>query len=280
MHMKKTVLITGASSGLGKAAAKFFAAQGWNVIATMRAPEQETELNSLPGVQVIRLDVQDRASIDQAVAAGLAQFGRIDVLINNAGFSLFGVFEALPPEKIQEQFAVNVFGVMDVTRAVLPHFRQNGGGLIINISSRAGLVTLPMNTLYCASKFALEGFSEALAYELASQNITIKLIEVSGGASGTQFGKRMGAEFAPAAAPASYADFIARTIAIYNGMRASGQLTSAEVVAQAICAAATDGTDRLRYLVGNDTPPFIKARREMTEPDYMAFMRSHFSGKT
>lgn len=153
--MKKTVLITGASSGIGKAAAKCFAENGWNVIATMRAPETETELSALQSVLVTRLDVQDQPSIEQAIRAGIARFGKIDALINNAGFSVFGLFEAISREKVREQFDVNVFGVMGVTRAILPHFRENGGGLILNISSRGGIVGLPMNSMYCASKFAL-----------------------------------------------------------------------------------------------------------------------------
>jgi NAD(P)-dependent dehydrogenase (short-subunit alcohol dehydrogenase family) len=142
--MKKTVLITGTSSGFGKATAKLFAKNGWNVVATMRRPEKEKELVGLDDVLVTQLDVQDRASIAQAIEAGIARFGRIDGLINNAGFGLFGVFEATSQEKIQEQFDVNVFGVMDVTRAILPHFRKNKGGLIINVSSGAGIFTLPM----------------------------------------------------------------------------------------------------------------------------------------
>src|SRR5208283_4346407 len=168
-------------------AAKAFAGNDWNVIATMRQSAADSELASLPRVLVTRLDVQDRESIDAAVADGVERFGRIDALINNAGFSLFGVFEAISREKIQEQFDVNVFGVMDVTRALLPHFRRNKGGLIINISSRAGLVSLPLISIYCATKFALEGFSESLASELASQNITVKIIEPSGGVTGTNF---------------------------------------------------------------------------------------------
>ncbi len=133
--MKKTVLITGCSSGIGKAAAKLFAGNGWNVIATMRKPAMETELARLKDVLVTRLDVQDGESIKQAIEAGIACFGGIDVLINNAGYGQYGLFEAIPREKIQEQFDVNVFGVMDVTRSVLPHFRERKSGLIINISS-------------------------------------------------------------------------------------------------------------------------------------------------
>src|SRR5579862_6309886 len=113
--MKKTVLITGCSSGFGRATAYLFAREGWNVVATLRRPEEERELTGVADVHVTKLDVQDRASIDAAVESGLARFGRIDALVNNAGFGLFGLFEATPREKIMEQFAVNVFGVMDVT---------------------------------------------------------------------------------------------------------------------------------------------------------------------
>jgi NAD(P)-dependent dehydrogenase (short-subunit alcohol dehydrogenase family) len=126
--MKKTVLITGTSSGIGRAAAKYFAGNGWNVAATMRNPGAEAELVQLNDVRVIRLDVKDPDSIRRAIEEGIARFGRIDTLVNNAGFGQYGLFEAIPREKIQEQFDVNVFGVMDVTRAILPHFRKNKGG--------------------------------------------------------------------------------------------------------------------------------------------------------
>jgi NAD(P)-dependent dehydrogenase (short-subunit alcohol dehydrogenase family) len=120
--MKKTILITGCSSGIGQATARLFADHGWNVVATLRQPTAENELARLNNVLVTRLDVQDRDSIKPAIEAGIARFGRIDALINNAGFGQYGLFEAIPREKIQEQFDVNVFGVMDVTRAILPHF--------------------------------------------------------------------------------------------------------------------------------------------------------------
>src|SRR2546422_4940572 len=161
---KKTVLITGTSSGFGKAAARLFAKKDWNVVATMRRPEAEKELVGLDDILVTRLDVQDHSSIAEAIEAGIARFRRIEVVINNAGFGLFGLFEATPLEKVREQFEVNVFGVMDVTRSILPHFRKNKGGLILNVSSGAGVFALPMISLYCASKFALEGFSESLSY--------------------------------------------------------------------------------------------------------------------
>ncbi len=213
--MKKTLLITGSSSGFGKATARLFAARGWNVIATMRRPEDERDLNGLSDVLVTRLDVQDCGPIAAAIGEGIARFGRIDALVNNAGFGLFGLFEATPPEKIAEQFGVNVFGVMNVTRAILPHFRQNRGGLILNIGSGAGVYALPMLSLYCASKFALEGFTESVAYELASQNVMVKMIE-PGGVLGTNFGRRSGAESANNAVLPDYDAFVAH---VERGLR-------------------------------------------------------------
>jgi short-subunit dehydrogenase len=241
----------------------------------MRRPTAETDLVNSGEVLVTRLDVQDRDSIDQAIEAGIARFGRIDVLINNAGYGQYGLFEAIPREKIQEQFDINVFGVMDVTRAILPHFRKNQAGMIINISSGAGIFTLPMISLYCSSKFALEGFSEALAYELASQNIVVKIVQPHGGVTSTSFSERAAQDHAEEASLTDYADFVARTNEAFAGMVAARAM-SADDVAVAVYDAATDGTDRLRYPVGDDSRGFVKARRQMSDQDYVDFMRSRF----
>ncbi|MBD1864839.1 MULTISPECIES: SDR family oxidoreductase [Trichocoleus] len=275
--MAKTILITGTSSGLGKATARLFAHEGWNVVATMRQPEKEQELVQLPNVFVTRLDVQDRVSITTAIEAAIARFGQIDVLVNNAGFGLFGLFEATPPEKVAEQFNVNVFGVMDATRAVLPHFRQNKAGLILNISSGAGVVTLPMLSLYCASKSALEGFSEALSYELTSQNIVVKIIE-PGGIANTKFEQRIGIEAVENSAIPDYDRFVVHTNAVFESLRDVRQATE-EDVARVIYQAATDGTNRLRYVATEDIQSMMKARRETSEDEYIAFMQTHFGAK-
>jgi NAD(P)-dependent dehydrogenase (short-subunit alcohol dehydrogenase family) len=272
--MKKTVLITGASSGFGKVTAKLFARNGWHVVATMRRPGEEKELVSVDNVLVTRLDVQNRDSIREAIEKGIARFGKIDALINNAGFGLFGVFEATSREKIQEQFDVNVFGVMDVTRAILPHFRKNKGGLIINVSSGAGIFALPMISLYCASKFALEGFSESLSYELASQNIVVKIVE-PGGVISTNFGKRSGQEALRSASIADYEGFVTRMNAVFAGLRGERRATEADV-AKVIFEAATDGTNQLRYVATADILPLVKARRETSEKEYMELMRTRF----
>ena len=142
--MTQTILITGASSGIGRATAQYFHTQGWNVIATMRAPQRETALTTLERTLVTRLDVQDTATIDAAVAAGLARFGRIDALLNNAGYGAYGPLEATPLEKIRRQYDVNVLGLLAVTKALLPHLRSNGHGTLINISSIGGRMTFPL----------------------------------------------------------------------------------------------------------------------------------------
>jgi NAD(P)-dependent dehydrogenase (short-subunit alcohol dehydrogenase family) len=150
---------------------------GWNVIATMRSPERETELSALERVLVTRLDVQDSGSITAAVTAGIERFGRIGVLLNNAGYGAYGVLEAIPAEKIRRQFDVNVLGLLETTKAVLPHLRANGGGTIANISSIGGKVTFPLGTPYHGTKFAVEGLSEALHYELAAIGVAVKIVE-------------------------------------------------------------------------------------------------------
>ncbi|MDC0668876.1 SDR family oxidoreductase [Nannocystis radixulma] len=274
--MSNTVLITGTSTGFGRATVHRFARAGWNVVATMRSPAGETELAALPNVLVTRLDVEDRDSIDAAVTAGLDRFGRLDVLVNNAGFGLFGLFEATPRDKVREQFAVNVFGLMDVTRAVLPQFRRQRAGVVVNITSGAGVFALPLISLYSASKFAVEGFSEGLAWELASQGVRVKLVE-PGGVLSTNFGQRSGEEAAHAAAISDYDAFLAHAGAVFERLRSDRNLATVDQVADVIFTAATDDSDRLRYVATPDILPLVEARRQTSEEAYMAFMRERFA---
>jgi NADP-dependent 3-hydroxy acid dehydrogenase YdfG len=150
--MKKTVLITGASSGFGKVTAKLFDKNDWNVIATMRSPEKETELSALSNVFITKLDVTDKLSIQSAVAAGIQKFGKIDVLVNNAGYGALGILEAATEQQVKQQFDVNLFGLIEVTKAVLPGMRQQKSGTIINVSSVGGRITFPFSSLYHATK--------------------------------------------------------------------------------------------------------------------------------
>ncbi|MEO8028110.1 MAG: SDR family NAD(P)-dependent oxidoreductase [Bryobacteraceae bacterium] len=163
---------------------------------------------------------------------------------------------------------------MNTIRAILPHFRKNKAGLILNVSSGAGIFALPMLSLYCASKFALEGLSESLSYELASQNIGIKIIE-PGGVVSTAFGSRSGQEAAQNTPPPGYADFVTAMERIFQGLRAN-RLATEQDVADVIYAAATDGSSRLRYVATEDIKPMVKKRRETSEEEYIEFMRYEF----
>ena len=172
-----TVFITGTSSGIGKACAILFAKKGWNVIACQRNVGDASELGHFKNIKIVSMDVTDQESIEKAIKVCLDEFGQIDVLVNNAGRGMHGVFEAASNGDIEELFNVNVFGMMRVTKALLPHFRERGGGRIVNISSMGGRIGLPLRSVYDSSKFAVEGFSEVLMYELKPFNISVKIIE-------------------------------------------------------------------------------------------------------
>ncbi|SEW49619.1 SDR family oxidoreductase [Chitinophaga arvensicola] len=271
--MKKTVLITGSSTGIGRAAALLFAENGWNVVATMRNPEQEKELTQLGNVLVTSLELQDPASIHNSIQTALERFGRLDLLVNNAAYGQYGVFEAITPEQIEQQFRVNVFGTMNVIRAVLPHFRQQKQGSIINVSSAGGRIGIPLISMYVASKFALEGFSEALSYELATQHISLKLVEPGG--VDTPFHNTSAKHFAMDPELTDYNDFIASATAKLGEM--GEHMSSATAVAEEIYKAATDGSDQFRYAVGADAKGWIKDRTSMDDLTFTRHMRTLFN---
>lgn len=238
----KTVLITGASSGIGKACAEFFAARGWNVAATMRSPNQARFSQGKGTIRPLRLDVTDQSSIDTALSQSLDEFGRIDVLVNNAGYGLLGPFEAMSEEQLRRQFETNVFGLMAMTRAVLPHMRERRSGRIINVASIAGRMTLPLCTAYCSTKWAVEGFSEALSFELREHNIRVKLVEP--GPIRTDFMSRSH-EVATKNGLTAYDGFVSR---VMPNMEAWMQnAPGPELVARSVWRAATDVFPRLRY---------------------------------
>ncbi|KQU83323.1 short-chain dehydrogenase [Mesorhizobium sp. Root102] len=274
--MAKTVLITGCSSGFGRASARMFGGRGWNVVATMRDTADAGDLADNNAILVTRLDVADQSSIDPAIAAGIHRFGVVDAVVNNAGYGLFSIFEGTTRAAIQRQFDVNLFGMMDVTRAILPHFRSNGEGTIINVSSGAGVFGAPMASIYSASKFAVEGFSEALWYELAALGIKVKLIE-PGGAPGTGFMVRSGAEGSNVPIDFDYSPFLEHISRVYGSMAGGADPDAVLEVAAAIFEAATDGTDRLRYIPTSDVQPIFNARRHTSEEQYQTLVRSLFA---
>lgn len=267
--MPQTVLITGASTGIGYATANLFQQQGWQVIATMRSPEKVPELAALPNVICLPLDVTDPAAIQTTVQAVLQQVSAIDVLVNNAGYGLIGAFEACTPAEVQRQFATNVFGLMDMTRSLLPQFRAQRSGVIINVSSIGGRMAFPLYSLYNSTKWAVEGFSEALQYELAAFNIRVKLIEP--GPIKTDFYARS-ATFASQPDLTAYDTFTAQVKATLDNAAETGSPPS--VTAQVIYRAATDGSRRLRYPAGGNASAILLLRQLLSDRPLHALTRA------
>ena len=268
---KKTILITGASSGIGKETARFFQAKSWNVIATMRTPENETELTGLVNVLVARLDVQDTESISTAIAAGIERFGRIDVLLNNAGYGAYGALEATPKHKLRRQFDVNVIGLLETTKAVLPHFRKNQSGLIINISSIGGKITLPLGSLYHGTKFAVEGISEALRFEMETIGVKVKIVEP--GAIKTDFVGRS-FDFNNDESLTEYQPLVRKVLAAIEPLVDAG--AEPVVVSEVIYRAATDGTNQLRYIAGDDAARWVAERKTLDDESMFAATKARF----
>jgi len=240
----------------------------------MRQPERAVGLDQLPNVLVTSLAVEDVESIRSSIKSGASRFGSIDALINNAGFGVTGVFESVAPDKVREQFSVNVLGAMNVIREILPHFRSRRSGIVINMSSGSGVFAVPGASLYCASKFALEGFSEALSYELSDIGVCVKVIE-PGGIFSTGFFDRANKEFCATNAPKDYQDFLSRATAFHAGLRRTFGGTEDDV-AECIYTALTDGTNQLRYVATKDIEHLIDMRRSTSEEQYMASMRAMF----
>lgn len=266
-----TILITGSSSGIGKATAKFFQEKGWNVIATMRTPEKEEELTKLDNVLVTKLDVQDEATIDSAIKEAQSKFGKIDVLVNNAGYGTMGPVEAFSMDAIKRQFNVNVIGLLAVTKAVLPHFRKNKAGTIVNISSIGGKVTFPLISLYHGTKFAVEGISESMAFEMATFGGKIKIVEP--GAIRTDFASRS-FDVQNDESMSEYQPMVGSLMEAFGPMLENAADPS--VVAEVVYEAATDGTDTLRYLAGEDAKALAQQRKNASDEEMIAGIKKQF----
>lgn len=252
--MDRVILITGASSGIGFETAKLFQAKNWKVAATMRSPEKATDLANIADIETFRLDVTDPDSIENAIAEALEKFGRIDAVVNNAGYGLVGAFEAATPEQIERQFETNVLGVMNVCRAILPYFREQRRGHIVNVASVGGRMTFPFYSLYNSTKWAVEGFSESLQYEVEQFNIRVKIIEP--GPIRTDFYARS-QDVTHKEGLTAYDALLAR--ALPNMRKAGEDAPGGEVVAQVIYDAVTDHSKTLRY--GVNTKGILAARR-------------------
>jgi NADP-dependent 3-hydroxy acid dehydrogenase YdfG len=271
--MTQTIFITGASSGIGKATAHYFHDKGWNVVATLRDPAQAGDLAALPRVLVTRLDVTDGASVAAAVDAAHARFGSIDVLLNNAGYGAYGPLEAFDMEGIRRQFDTNVIGLLEVTKAILPGMRTQGKGVIVNISSIGGRMTFPLGTLYHGTKFAVEGLSEALHYELEPLGIRVKIVEpgmIATDFSGRSFDFRQTLELT------AYQPVVDKLFAVLGSSEMAATASPPSVVCEAIWAAVTDGTSRLRYTAGADAAAYMAARSAQDDATFIGGVRAQF----
>jgi NAD(P)-dependent dehydrogenase (short-subunit alcohol dehydrogenase family) len=275
--MAQTVLITGCSSGFGKAAASAFQQAGWNVVVTMRDISRRPEDGSSESMLVIPLDVIDPVSIEAALKHGAARFGGIDCVVNNAGQGLLSVFEVTPMNTIRALFEANIFGPMQVVQAALPYFREKGRGRVVNVSSSAAIIPDPLMAVYSASKWALDGLTEALRYELETQNVVVKLVEPGFVPSTNIVQQTLNAAKA-VPVPVSYQAFVDQTIAMFMS-ESPFELATESDVAQAIVAAASDETDRLRYVVGGDANTSARMRWETSEDEYIAWARSRYAMK-
>ena len=263
-----TIFITGASSGIGRSIAEYFQQKGWNVAATMRTPEKYADLAEMTNVNLYKLDVIDQSSIDNAINSAIKDFGSIDVIVNNAGYGLVGAFEASTNDQIKRQFDTNVFGLMNVTRSILPHFRKQKSGIIINVASVGGRITFPLYSLYHGTKWAVEGFSESLHYELRQFGIKVKLIEP--GAIKTDFYDRS-MDLMKADELEEYDNYVNNTFATMQdvGANAPGPI----VVAKKVYKAATDGSSTLRYPVGSGAPFLLFLKRLLPNSWFFGIVR-------
>ncbi len=237
--MQKTIFITGASSGLGKATARLFQSKGWNVIATMRNPAAETELITLPNVTLLPLDVTNVEQIQNTIkeAIGLRD---IDVVLNNAGYGLVGALEALSDEQLVKQLDTNLLGVIRVTQAFIPYFRKKKNGLFVTTTSIGGLLTFPLDSIYHATKWALEGWSESMSFELGLHHIGIKTI-APGGIKTNFAGESLDVARHPA-----YEEGLEKLFDLMD----PANFEPAEWIAEVVYEAATDGKKQLRYVAG------------------------------
>lgn len=266
--MRKTVLITGSSTGIGKSVAEYFVSQGWNVAATMRTPEKATDFIKSEHLKLYPLDVTDPKSIKKAIELAMQDFGNIDVVVNNAGYGAVGIFEKASPAEIQKQFDTNVFGVMNVIREILPHFRERKAGTIVNITSMGGLLTFPLYSIYHGTKWALEGFGESLQYELKPFNIRIKNVEP--GAIKTDFYSRSMNVFKKPSIT-DYDRF--EKVVFENTQSAEKNAPGPLVVAKKVFKAANSTNWKLRYPVGGQGPLLLVIRKIITPGMYRALVK-------
>jgi NAD(P)-dependent dehydrogenase (short-subunit alcohol dehydrogenase family) len=268
---QKTIFITGSSSGLGRAAVKLFASKGWKVIATMRTPEKETELASIPDVKLMALDTTDANQI-QRVAQDVILHGAVDVVFNNAGFGMAGPLEGFTDDQIVRMIDTNLMGAIRVTKAFVPYFRQKRSGMFINTTSIGGLIAVPFNSIYHATKWALEGWSESMAFELGQFGIGKKT--VSPGGMRTDFFTRS----FDTGKHEAYDALVDKVMNVIRDPKQMATYSSPDQIAAVVYEAATDGKDQLRYVAGEDAKATYAMRLKVGDEAFRKGMAQQFFG--
>ena len=268
---QKTIFITGSSSGLGRATAKLFVSRGWKVIATMRNPDKETELDKLAGVVLLPLDVTDSKQIKETVDKAVA-IGGVDVVFNNAGYGMAGPLEGVTDEQMVRMVNTNMMGAIRTTKAFLPYFREKGGGLFINTTSIGGLITVPFNSLYHATKWALEGWSESMAFELKQFGIGLKIVEPGG--MKTDFFTRS----FDTGRHQAYDKLVEKVMRVITDPAQMETYSSPAQIAEVVYEAATDGKDQLRYVAGEDAKATYAMRLQIGDEAFRKAMNQQFFG--
>jgi NAD(P)-dependent dehydrogenase (short-subunit alcohol dehydrogenase family) len=267
----KTIFITGSSSGLGRATAKLFASQGWTVMATMRNPDKETELATLPRVALLPLDITDGRQIESAATRALAA-GGVDVVFNNAGYGMSGPLEGLTDEQVLRMVNTNLLGAIRTTKAFIPHFREKRAGLFINTTSIGGLMTVPFNSIYHATKWALEGWSESMAFELSQFGVGMKIVEPGG--MKTDFFTRS----LDVGRHVAYDALVDRVMSAITDPKQMDTYSTPAQIAEVVYEAATDGKDQLRYVAGADAKATYAARLQLGDEAFRKSIAQQFFG--
>lgn len=266
--MAKTIFITGASSGLGKATAKLFAEKGWHVVATMRKPEAETELGQIENIRLLSLDVTNPEQV-QTIAKQVLDSSDVDVVFNNAGYGLAGPLEGTTDEQIVQQINTNLLGVIRVTQAFIPYFREKRSGLFITTTSIGGLVAFPFNSVYHATKWALEGWSESMAFELSKFGVGIKT--VSPGFIKTEFASSL-----VTTTHEAYTELLGQVFSAFSDPERRSNASTAEQIAEVVYEAATDGKNQLRYVAGDDAKASYAQRNQVGDEAFRQMVDSRF----
>lgn len=267
----RTIFITGSSTGLGRAAALRFAREGWRVLATLRRPEQAAELAEHPGIELLPLDVTRPEQIEAAAASAIER-GPVDVVFNNAGYGLAGPIEGTSDEEIVREIDTNLLGVIRTTRAFIPHFRERRAGLFIATTSIGGHIGFPFNSVYVATKWAIEGFYESAAFELSKHGIGVKT--VAPGGIQTDFATR---SIVRTQHPA-YDELTAKVFARLTDPERRARYSTPEQIADVVYEAATDGKRQLRYIAGEDAAALYAQRRAVGDEAFREALDRLFFG--